>query len=107
MVDSAGLDQRYIAVEGPIGVGKTSLARLLAERLGGRLVLEEVEDNPFLPRFYQDRGTWSFQTQLFFLLSRWQQQQKLPQTHLFPAATGGNYLLAKHPTFPSLTFPPA
>ena len=79
MVDSAGLDQRYIAVEGPIGVGKTSLARLLAERLGGRLVLEEVEDNPFLARFYQDRSAWAFQTQLFFLLSRWQQQQKLFQ----------------------------
>jgi len=107
MVDSAGLDQRYIAVEGPIGVGKTSLARLLAERLGGRLVLEEVEDNPFLARFYQDRSAWAFQTQLFFLLSRWQQQQKLLQTDLFASATVSDYVFAKDRIFATLTLQPA
>jgi len=107
MVDSAGLDQRYIAVEGPIGVGKTSLARLLAERLGGRLVLEEVEDNPFLARFYQDRSGWAFQTQLFFLLSRWQQQQKLLQTDLFASATVSDYVFAKDRIFATLTLQPA
>ncbi len=103
---AAGLDQRYIAVEGPIGVGKTSLARLLAERLGGRLVLEEVEDNPFLARFYQDRSAWAFQTQLFFLLSRYQQQQKLLQTDLFAAATVSDYVFAKDRIFATLTLQP-
>jgi len=107
VLDSAGLDQRYIAVEGPIGVGKTSLARLLAERLGGRLVLEEVEDNPFLARFYQDRSAWAFQTQLFFLLSRWQQQQKLLQTDLFASATVSDYVFAKDRIFATLTLQPA
>ena len=107
MVDSAGLDQRYIAVEGPIGVGKTSLARLLAERLVGRLVLEEVEDNPFLARFYQDIARYALPTQLFFLLSRWQQQQQLLQTDLFAAATVSDYVFAKDRIFASLTLQPA
>jgi deoxyguanosine kinase len=101
------MDQRYIALEGPIGVGKSSLARLLAERLGGRAVLEVVEDNPFLPRFYQDRGTWAFQTQLFFLLSRWQQQQQLLQTDLFSNATVSDYVFAKDRIFAMLTLQPA
>ena len=70
---------RYIAIEGPIGVGKTTLATALADRLGGRVVLEAVEENPFLPGFYQDRKKHAFQAQLFFLLSRYQQQQELFQ----------------------------
>src|SRR5512139_1954071 len=74
---------RYIAVEGPIGVGKTTLATALAERLGGRTVLEVVEENPFLAPFYQDPRKLGFQTQLFFLLSRFQQQQQLFQQDLF------------------------
>jgi deoxyadenosine/deoxycytidine kinase len=101
------MDHRYIALEGPIGVGKTSLAKLLAERLGGRAVLEVVEDNPFLPRFYQDRSAWAFQTQLFFLLSRWQQQQQLLQADLFSAATVSDYVFAKDRIFATLTLQPA
>jgi deoxyadenosine/deoxycytidine kinase len=101
------MDHRYIALEGPIGVGKTSLAKLLGERLGGRAVLEVVEDNPFLPRFYQDRNAWAFQTQLFFLLSRWQQQQQLLQADLFSAATVSDYVFAKDRIFATLTLQPA
>jgi deoxyadenosine/deoxycytidine kinase len=69
----------YIAIEGPIGVGKTSLSKLMAKRLGARLVLEEFEENPFLPDFYKDPERYSFQTQLFFLLQRYRQQQELRQ----------------------------
>ena len=61
----------YIAIEGPIGVGKTSLAQLLSKELGARLVLEDFEDNPFLPDFYNDPERFGFQTQLFFLLQRY------------------------------------
>ncbi|MBI5875887.1 MAG: deoxynucleoside kinase, partial [Deltaproteobacteria bacterium] len=57
---------RYIALEGPIGVGKTSLTQLLAEEFKGSLLLEEVDDNPFLGSFYKDRQKYAFQTQLFF-----------------------------------------
>ena len=60
----------YVTVEGPIGVGKTTLVRRLRDRLQSRLVLEVVEENPFLPLFYQDRERYAFQTQLFFLMSR-------------------------------------
>ena len=73
----------YIAIEGPIGVGKTSLSKLMAKRLGARLVLEEFEENPFLPDFYKDPERYSFQTQLFFLLQRYRQQQELRQVDMF------------------------
>ena len=73
----------YIAIEGPIGVGKTSLANLMAKELGARLVLEEFEENPFLPDFYKDPERYSFQTQLFFLLQRYRQQQELLQVDMF------------------------
>ena len=63
----------YVAIEGAIGVGKTSLAKLLSNRLGAKLVLEKFEDNPFLPDFYQNPERYAFQTQLFFLLSRYRQ----------------------------------
>ena len=62
----------YIAVEGPLGVGKTSLAALLSERLNGVAILEETQDNPFLPDFYKDPQKFRFQTQVFFLLRRFQ-----------------------------------
>lgn len=67
----------YIAIEGVIGVGKTTLARYLSQEFGGALVLEEFEANPFLAKFYQDRARFAFQTQVFFLLSRYNQQQRL------------------------------
>ncbi len=67
----------YIAIEGVIGVGKTTLARYLHQEFGGELLLEEFEDNPFLAKFYQDRARYAFQTQIFFLLSRYNQQQRL------------------------------
>lgn len=94
---------RYIAVEGPIGVGKTTLANVLAERLEGRLVLEQADENPFLPGFYADRRKHAFQTQVFFLLSRFQQQQALFQQDLFSRSTVADYLFAKDRIFAALT----
>jgi len=94
---------RYIAVEGPIGVGKTTLAQILAERLAGQLILEPVEENPFLPAFYEDARKNAFQTQLFFLLSRFQQQQALLQQDLFSQSTVCDYLFAKDRIFAALT----
>ena len=71
----------YVAIEGPIGVGKTTLARILQEELGGQLLLEVFEENPFLSDFYQDRARYAFQTQIFFLLSRYRQQYEMvPRT---------------------------
>jgi deoxyguanosine kinase len=97
---------RYIVVEGPIGVGKTTLAGAIAERMGGRTVLEGVEENPFLPSFYQDRRKHAFQAQLFFLLSRFQQQQALFQQDLFSQVTVADYLFAKDRIFASVTLDP-
>ncbi|WP_242395132.1 deoxynucleoside kinase [Anaeromyxobacter oryzisoli] len=97
---------RYIAVEGPIGVGKTALARILAERLEGRLVLEQVDENPFLRGFYADRQKHAFQAQLFFLLSRFQQQQALFQQDLFSRSTVADYLFAKDRIFAAVTLDP-
>ncbi len=94
---------RYIVVEGPIGVGKTTLTKLLAQRFGGRTVFEVVDENPFLPLFYQDRDKHAFQTQLFFLLSRFQQQQELFQQDLFNQVTVSDYFFAKDRIFASLT----
>ncbi len=94
---------RYLAIEGPIGVGKTTLAQILAERLGAKLVLEPVEENPFLPQFYDDARKFAFQTQLFFLLSRFQQQQALQQGELFTQSTVSDYLFAKDRIFAALT----
>jgi len=92
----------YIAVEGPIGVGKTSLARLLAEEFSARCILENPNENPFLPRFYQDRKKYAFQTQIFFLLSRYQQQQGFQQMDLFNQLTLSDYLFAKDRIFASI-----
>jgi len=97
---------RYITVEGPIGVGKTSLVKSLAAELNGRSVMERVEDNPFLPRFYEDRETYAFQTQIFFLLSRYRQQRELMQQDLFSQNTVADYLFSKDRIFATLTLNP-
>ena len=93
---------RYIVVEGVIGVGKTTLARLMARKLRGHLELEEVETNPFLKDFYEDRRRWAFQTQLFFLFSRYRQQRELAQIDLFQSHVVGDYFFAKDRIFASL-----
>jgi deoxyadenosine/deoxycytidine kinase len=95
--------KKYIVVEGPIGVGKTSLAKILAAEFQARSFFEKVEDNPFLPKFYEDRETYAFQNQLFFLLNRYQQQRELSQQELFNQNTVADYLFAKDKIFASLT----
>ena len=95
-------ENRYVVVEGVIGVGKTSLARLLAERFQARLVLEEVEENPFLKDFYRDRARYAFQTQMHFLFSRYQQQRGLRQMELFSERMVADYLFQKDRIFASL-----
>jgi deoxyadenosine/deoxycytidine kinase len=95
-------ENRYIVVEGVIGVGKTSLSRLLSERLPARLVLEEVEENPFLKDFYRDRARYAFQTQMHFLFSRYQQQRSLRQMELFRERMVADYLFQKDRIFASL-----
>jgi deoxyadenosine/deoxycytidine kinase len=97
----------YIAIEGPIGAGKTSLTHILAEELGARIVEERPQDNPFLAAFYKDPRRNALSVQLFFLLQRYQQQADLVQGDLF--ARGGvvsDYLFAKDRLFASLTLSP-
>jgi deoxyguanosine kinase len=96
-------ENRYIAIEGVIGVGKTSLSKMLSERLQGQLVLEEVEENPFLKDFYRDRERYAFQTQMHFLFSRYQQQRNLRQTELFSDRLVADYLFQKDRIFAGLT----
>ena len=93
---------KYIVVEGPIGVGKTSLAKMLAHEFQARTVFERVEDNPFLPKFYKSREIYAFQNQTFFLLNRYQQQMELAQQDLFEQNTVADYLFAKDQIFASL-----
>ena len=92
----------YVAIEGAIGVGKTSLAKLLSDRLGAKLVLEKFEENPFLSEFYDDPVRFSFQTQLFFLLQRYQQQQELRQVDMFHNLLISDYMFIKDRLFASL-----
>lgn len=91
-----------IVVEGPIGVGKTSLSRLLADEIGARLVLEVVEENPFLAPFYRDPARFAFNVQTFFLLSRYKQVRELDQGALFTRHTVADYLFDKDWIFASL-----
>ena len=93
---------RYIAVEGVIGVGKSSLTRLLASEFDAKPVFEPVIENPFLPGFYKDRRRFAFQTQLYFLLTRYQQQVELKQPGLFVQRTVCDYLFAKDKMFATL-----
>lgn len=97
---------RYLAVEGPIGVGKTSLAQMLAEDLKGRVVLEEASENPFLSSFYENPVQYAFQAQVYFLLSRYRQQVLLKQQDLFNEITVCDYLFARDRIFASLTLSP-
>lgn len=90
---------RYIAIEGPIGVGKTSLAKLIAKEFDAQTILETSEENPFLSGFYADRKRMAFQTQIFFLLSRYRQQQELFQQDLFDKTTIIDYIFARDRIF--------
>ncbi len=94
-----GNDIRYIAIEGVIGAGKTSLATMLGERFAARIVLERFEENPFLERFYEDPERFSFQTQMAFLLSRYRQQQELFQADLFHDVLITDYIFEKDKIF--------
>jgi deoxyadenosine/deoxycytidine kinase len=93
---------RYIAVEGPIGVGKTSLVTRLSRRLEAAVVFEVAEENPFLARFYEDMSRWAFQAQLFFLLSRYRQQQELISQNVFRGRVISDYLFSKDRIFANL-----
>jgi deoxyguanosine kinase len=96
--ETAG-NAKYIVIEGPIGVGKTSLTSLLADALGARLIFERAEENPFLPDFYKDAARFRFQTQMFFLMNRYGQQQELAQPDLFTHTTISDYLFVKDRIF--------
>ncbi len=90
---------RYIAIEGVIGAGKTSLAKKLSERLDANLILEEFETNPFLEKFYDDRKRFAFQTQMFFLINRYKQQEQLGQEDLFAKYIVSDYIFDKDQIF--------
>ncbi|WP_153109701.1 deoxynucleoside kinase [Propionivibrio limicola] len=94
---------RHIVIEGPIGVGKTSLARRLAAHLHADTLLEQPELNPFLPRFYQDQKRYALQTQLSFLFQRIEQLRDLPALDAYPCPLVSDYLLEKDPLFAGLT----
>lgn len=93
---------RHIAIEGPIGVGKSSLARRLAAWLGAELLLEGAGENPFLERFYDDLPGYAFQTQIFFLFQRLRQMQGLAQRSMFSSRIVADYLFAKDALFAQL-----
>jgi len=93
---------RYVTIEGVIGVGKTSLAQQLTEAIGGRLFLEEFESNPFLKDFYKHPEQYAFQTQIFFLLSRYRQQEKIMQYDLFEHRIIADYMFSKDRIFATL-----
>ena len=96
------LSSYHICIEGTIGVGKTSLVKLLAKEMEAKTVLEKFEDNPFLKDFYSDRGRYAMQTQLFFLLSRYKQQQELQQIDMFTKSIISDYMFDKDRLFAAL-----
>lgn len=98
----AALRNRYVAIEGVIGVGKTTLAKRLAKSLDAAILLEVVEENPFLARFYDDPEAYAFQTQIFFLLSRYRQQLELSQRDLFAGSVVADYIFAKDQIFATI-----
>lgn len=89
----------HIAIEGPIGVGKSSLARRLGAHLGADLLLEKAEENPFLERFYKDQRAYAFQTQLFFFFQRVKQMQELTQPGMFSRGIVSDFVFAKDALF--------
>ena len=93
---------KYIAIEGAIGAGKTSLVLQLNKKYHGRIILEVVEENPFLSRFYEDMRGYAFQTQIFFLLSRYDQHIKAAQQELFRQLFFSDYMFAKDRIFAHL-----
>ena len=93
------METRYIAIEGPLGVGKTSLAEKLGKKFKSKVVLEKYEENPFLIDFYRDMSRYAFQTQLYFLLSRYNQQQMLAQQELFLTGVISDYIIDKDRIF--------
>jgi deoxyadenosine/deoxycytidine kinase len=99
--EGAELALHHVAIDGPIGVGKTSLVSLLAKRFQGVKVLEDI-DNPFLPDFYKGKKGAAFQTQLFFLLSRYQQQREIAQIDLFSGLVVADYTFPKDKIFACL-----
>ena len=96
------LSSYHICIEGTIGVGKTSLAKLIAEEMKGKNVFEKFEENPFLGDFYSDKSRFAMQTQLFFLLSRYKQQQELQQMDMFTNAIISDYMFDKDRLFATL-----
>lgn len=90
---------KYIAIEGVIGAGKTTLARKLAERLDAKLILENFEDNPFLEKFYKNRARYAFHTQIYFLLSRFKQLSRIYQEDLFHNYIIADYIFEKDKIF--------
>jgi deoxyadenosine/deoxycytidine kinase len=99
MVVKIGIPQNYIVIEGPLGVGKTSLAIKLAERINGQTLLENTEDNPFLDKFYQNPKRYAFQIQMFFLLRRYQHSMEIHQKGLFKSIIVSDYLFDKDRIF--------
>ena len=89
----------FIVIEGVIGVGKTSLAKKIKDRLDAKLILEQFDNNPFLEKFYSDRKRYAFQTQMFFLINRFKQQQELAEEDLFTNYIVGDYLFDKDRIF--------
>ena len=101
-IKSSTSSSRYIAIEGPIGVGKTALARRLADSLSADLVLEEVEENPFLERFYRDGRSAALPAQMFFLFARARQIEDLRQSDLFSSVRISDYLFTRDRLFAEL-----
>jgi deoxyguanosine kinase len=100
------MQHSYIAIEGLIGAGKTTFARRLAADLGARLVLEEFEDNPFLPRFYAEPDRYAFSVELSFLAQRYHQLKRITEQDLFATTTIADYSLGKSLVFAGATLPP-